>query len=137
MRSMLAAAVALLPLPLSLGPQPFRWRNDSQNLAVTAAWNDYLAAVPFTDDVSGASISDRPPVSLSWTLGVDHPTHTQKDGHGCWIGTDFIVAGGLWETRGSNSPAPPAADTAYAYDTLTSSWCDFRTFLGHFSVISQ
>ena len=108
--------------PASQPFEPYAWRNDSQNLAVTRGLNKYLAATPFSDDVSGAAISDSPPVALEWSLGTDHPTHTQKDGHGCWIGTDFVVAGGLWETRGSDSPAPPAADTAWRYDTLSDSW---------------
>lgn len=107
---------------VAISQQPFPWRNDSANLAVTRGWNKYLGATPFSDDVSGPAISDSPPVALEWTLGVDHPTHTQKDGHGCWIGTEFVVAGGLWETRGSDSPAPPAADAAWAYDTLTDGW---------------
>ena len=78
-------------------PGPYPWRNDSANLALTAAWNDFLAATPFSADTPSPDVVDTPPVSLRWSLGSDMPW-AQKDGVGCWL-TDvgeFVVTGGLW-----------------------------------------
>jgi hypothetical protein len=109
--------------------QPYPWRNDSANIALTAKWNQYLAATPFSDDVSGA-ISDQPPIALDWSLGTDHPTRAEKDGIGCWIGDEFVIAGGLWEplkdngryVGGRKPPKPKPINEAWAYNAQHDSW---------------
>ena len=59
--------------------------------------NNFLAETLFSVDVTSPSISDRPPVSLQWSLGRDMP-FAQKDGTGCWLAEHqaFLVTGGLW-----------------------------------------
>ena len=102
--------------------QLFPWRNDSANLLLTKLLNKYLAATPLSDDVTGPSISDQPPVSLDWSLGPDLPHMAQKDGVGCWIGSDFVVAGGLWEPLdGPHKPTIPPT-RAMRLDTVSMSW---------------
>ena len=85
------------------GPPPPAWRNDSANVAITAAFNDYLRLTPFSNTHDGA-ITDAQPVRLDWSIIGDMP-HAMKDGHACWMAPDsahpegeVLIAGGLWPT---------------------------------------
>ena len=126
-RAALLAAVAADGSATSPATAHF-WRNDSANLAVTAAWNRYLAATPLSDDVTSPDITDSPPVSLSWSIGTDMPAGN-KDGVGCLIGHEFVVAGGAWENvtvRGQPPPQMPKTAPAFnplmVYDTQSRTW---------------
>ena len=105
------------------------WRNDSANLALTASWNRYYDATPFSFDVTSPNISDTPPFSLDWSMGKDGPLGW-KDGHGCLFGGRyFAIAGGVmthvWSGPGGPGiEAEEEADirTTIVYDTLTDTW---------------
>eukprot|EP01051_Picozoa_sp_SAG22_P018564 SAG22_NODE_3162_length_1889_cov_1.432402_1_plen_379_part_00 len=129
MMALLRVPVPVAALLVARAPpsDPFTWRNDTANLELTERWNRYWAATPLSDDVSGPSISDSPPVSLSWSLGTDMPKYAMKDGAGCWIGNDFVLAGGLFEPHGLNDahPLPKSKQNpnlAFAYDTELDTW---------------
>lgn len=126
---MTAATVVLLSAAsIAVQAAPF-WRNDSANLALTAAWNRYFQATPFSWDVTSPNITDTPPLSLRWRMGTDAPLGW-KDGHGClFAGRYFVVAGGVFthileRPGGAEIEAEMDADirTTVAYDTHTDRW---------------
>ena len=103
------------------------WRNDSANLALTAAWNKYYAATPLSWDVTSTNISDTSPISLKWTLGIDSPLGW-KDGHGCLFASRyFVIAGGVfthvWKGPGGvGIDAEANLRTTTVYDTHIDTW---------------
>jgi hypothetical protein len=56
--------------------------------------------------VSGAAVSDDPPLSLEWSLGQEMP-YGQKDGAGCLIGSEFVTQGGGWVNVTVRGVPPP------------------------------
>eukprot|EP01047_Picozoa_sp_COSAG01_P061961 COSAG01_NODE_7808_length_3047_cov_3.984396_1_plen_126_part_00 len=66
------------------------WRNDTANLALSAAWNSYYSATKFSWDVTSPNISDDTPFSLKWSMGSDAPLGW-KDGHGCLFAGRYFV----------------------------------------------
>lgn len=106
---LLAAPALPAPVRTRSPPRQHFWRNDSANLALTAAWNRYYAATPFSWDVTSPNISDAPPVALKWSVGTDSPLG-QKDGHGCLFANRyFVIAGGV---AGHVWPGPDGAGAA-------------------------
>ena len=101
-----AAALALAMLASikairAPGPPPPFWRNDTANLALTAALNEYISNVPFTLTQDG-SVTDSRPLHLEWDIVGDMP-NAFKDGVACWMAPDssfpegeVVIAGGLW-----------------------------------------
>ena len=111
-------------------PDNHFWRNDSANLAVTAKWNQYLDATPFSWDITSPNISDAPPIGLSWSMGADSPM-PMKDGHGCLFKERyFVISGGEWcypvSLSNTTQPDPPCIpDTkTFMYDILTHRWSE-------------
>ena len=100
--ALISAAVVggevVLPGP---GPSPPFWRNDSANLALTAAVNEYLAHTSLTGMYDG-NVTDARPFRLEWDVIGDMP-YALKDGVACWMAPDaafpegeVVIAGGLW-----------------------------------------
>jgi hypothetical protein len=90
--------------------------------------NNFLAETPFSVDVTSPSISDRPPVSLQWSLGRDMP-FAQKDGTGCWLAEHqaFVVTGGLWLNVTTTEELHAEANGAHfsqalSYNPVDDSW---------------
>jgi hypothetical protein len=118
-------------------PHQHFWRNDSANLAVTASWNRYYAATPFSWDVTSPNITDTPPFALDWSVGTDSPLG-QKDGHGCLFADRyFVIAGGVathtWtgpnggsttsdERVGADDDSKLPATSVTMYDMATDRW---------------
>ena len=64
---------AEVPHNSSVGPIGVHaWRNDSANIRLVKAWNDFLALTPLTREFAGA-VTDTPPVALDWSVGADIP----------------------------------------------------------------
>ena len=77
--SLLRLLASFAPLSSAGDTLPFPWRNDTANLALTAAWNDLLTATPWSLDITSPDTTDAPPVALEWSLGTDMP-FAQKAG---------------------------------------------------------
>jgi hypothetical protein len=131
----LVLALALLCAALStseaaaitLGPPPPAWRNDSANLAVTAAFNKYLAHVPFTNTHDG-SVTDAQPIHLDWGIIGDMP-EALKDGVTCWMAPDssfpegeIVIAGGLWPVGIAHMGGHNRLNYSFSYDVAMRTW---------------
>ena len=129
MRSLLRPAVLVIAaLALAVPSTAPVWRNDSANMELVRRWNSYLSATPFSDDVSGAAVSDEPALALDWSLGRDMP-YGQKDGVGCLIGSEFVTQGGGWSNvtvRGVPPPKlakdAPSFSPLFVYDLRRRTW---------------
>ena len=118
----------VLPLLATAGAAAPPWRNDTANLAVTAALNAYLGAVPFTSQHDG-TVTDARPVRLDWDVAGDMP-HALKDGVACWFPPgpgrpegQVLVAGGLWTTGIAHMPGTHSIlNRSYEYDVATGAW---------------
>ena len=120
-----AVPVALLLTTPAIAPF---WRNDTANIELVSRWNAYLQSTPLSDDVSGAAVSDDPPLTLEWSLGQEMP-YGQKDGAGCLIGSEFVTQGGGWANvtvRGVPPPKLPKDSPSFSplfiYDMQHRTW---------------
>ena len=129
-------STAELPPP-SVGPLgEHPWRNDSANLRLVKAWDDYLRLSPLSREYAGA-VSDKPPVQLTWDVGVDMPIGW-KNGVACRFGNQVVVAGGLFESSsvwlakydslpGFNISTRPSTAPALMYDLKLKTWTPIKS----------
>ena len=118
-----AGATAYVP-----GPPPPPWRNDTANMAITAALNAYLAETSFTSTYDGA-VTDAQPLKLAWDVAGDMP-HALKDGVACWMPPDaafpegeVVIAGGLWPSGVAHEPSVHVnRNRSYSYDVARNAW---------------
>jgi hypothetical protein len=132
----LRSSLAGMPIP-SVGPLGSHpWRNDSLNIALVAAWNEYLALTPLSREYSGA-ISDAPPVSLDWDVGADMPIGW-KNGVACRFGDQVVLTGGVYESSavwlakydilpGFNLSTSPSTAPALLYDIKRKTWTPIKS----------
>jgi hypothetical protein len=131
-----AAFLALVVVPLVLAsgeapvpgpPAPF-WRNDSANVAMTAAFNEYLAETSFTGIYDG-SVTDARSVRMDWDVAGDMP-RALKDGVACWMAPDgsfpegeVVIAGGLWPVGIAHEKGEHVyLNHSYSYDVARQTW---------------
>ena len=118
--SLLPAGAAPLLLPSPPAPAP-AWRNDSQNIALVDALQQYVAAQLLSDQFGGDNISDAVPVQLGWSLLGDMP-YPWKDGVGCYFEEtgDVVLAGGLWQVW--SGEYSHAINTTMVYRLANNTW---------------
>ena len=119
------AHVLALLAGVALGA-PF-WRNDTANIAYTAALNTYLHHHNFSDIHDGA-VTDEQPVQLEWSVLGDMP-EALKDGVACWTAPnaqypegEVVLAGGLWPVGVAHVSGHNRLNFSFSFDIARRAW---------------
>ena len=122
---MLAGVAVLIVAASFPGPPAPAWRNDSANIAITTALNEYLSYVRLTALYDG-SVTDAAPVRADWSVVGDMP-HAVKDGVACWMAPtdafpegEVLIAGGLWPVGIAHEKSSNVLrNRSYSYDVAS------------------
>ena len=110
-------------------PPPPSWRNDTENIRVTAALNQYLYQTLFkTESGYEGPTTDARPLSLEWQIAGEMP-RAGKDGVSCWFAPDVafpegevVIAGGLWPVGIAHMGGRNTLNHSYSYDVARDKW---------------
>jgi hypothetical protein len=114
-------------------PPPPTWRNDTENIRVTAALNQYLSQTLFkTESGYEGPTTDSRPLRVEWDIAGEMP-RAGKDGVACWFAPDshfsegeVVIAGGLWPVGIAHMGGHNTLNHSFSYDVARKKWRTIR-----------